>query len=144
MMNVLIGIFIGIIIGSFGIIIPIVTRRNKERRKIIKAEGHYVLEPLVWLLIDNKIIKDGTRYLEDINEKYIYVFMEKELKQYGYKNNDGNDFFEINSINIPENIIDILKDYIMWNTTYGLNSMYARFIRFNHQIKRKIKWWHFW
>ena len=136
-MSILLGIFIGIIIGSFGILSIISIIRNNERKKILKEEGHYILEPLVYLLIDNNIIRDGTRYLEDINEKYIYVFKENELKQYGYKDNNVDDILEINSINIPENIADIFRDYIMWNTVHGLNSMYGRFIRFHHKIKNK-------
>jgi predicted membrane protein len=136
MLYILLGIFIGIIISLSGIIsVKTIIRKNE----IKKLKEYDILEPLIFLLIDNDIINNGTKYLEDIKNKCVYVFTENELKQYTYKNNKENDFFEINSINIPENIANILGDYIMWNVGFGLNSVYGKFYRFNHQIKYKRK-----
>jgi hypothetical protein len=139
MVKFLLGIFIGIIIGFIGIISIRTIKEKYELNKLLKEKGHDTLEPLVYLLIDNGIIKNKTKYLEDINNQCVYVFMENELKQYAYKNNNQDDFLEINTINIPEDITNILGDYIMWNYTYGLNSMYGRFYRFIHEKKIKEK-----
>ena len=136
-MYILLGIFIGIIISFIGIIsIKTIIRKNKIKKYLKEYD---ILEPLVFLLIDNDIIKNGTKYLEDIKNKYVCVFTENELKQYAYKNDNEDDFLEINSIKIPKDIINILGDYIMWNVAHGLNSLHGKFYRFNHQIKYKGK-----
>jgi hypothetical protein len=138
MIYFILGILIVIIIGLIGIIS---IRTIKEKYELKKHFKKYdILEPLVYLLIDNGIIKDWTKYLEDINNKCVYVFTENKLKQYTYKDNIQNDFVEINSINIPENLTNILSDdNISWNYAYGLNSMYGRFYRFilGKKYKRK-------
>ena len=137
MIYFILGILIVIIISLIGIISIRTIKEKYELKKLLRE--YDILEPLVYLLIDNGIIKDGTKYLQDINNKCIYVFMENELKQYTYKDNTQNDFLEINSINIPENLLNILGDYISWNYAYGLNSMYGIFYSFIHRRKYKRK-----
>jgi hypothetical protein len=127
------GIFIGIVIALIGIIsIKTIIEKYKLKKHLKECN---TLEPLVYLLIDNGIIKDQTKFLEDNKNKCVYVFNENELKQYTYKNNNEDDFLEVNSINIPENITNILGDYISWNYAYRANSMYGRFYRFIHKKK---------
>jgi hypothetical protein len=134
MLQILLGIFIGIIIGAIGII----SIRKYKAKKYFENED--ILEPLIDLLINNNIIKNWTKYIEDVENKYVYVLMENELKQYGYENNNENKYLEINSINVSEELLNILENYIMWNYSYGLNSMYSRIYKFiNSPYAKPIK-----
>jgi hypothetical protein len=90
--------------------------------------------PFIDLLLENNIIKNGTKYLIDISNNCTFVLNENKLKEYIYKNET---FYENRIMNLPGDILGIFDEFIGWNICYGLNSMYAGFYNFFH--KRKYK-----
>jgi hypothetical protein len=133
-MSILLGVFIGIIIGVVGIISIRMILRNIEIKNFLEEEKEY--EFLVNLLIDNNIIKDGTKYLINIEEKCVYVLMNNKLNQYNYIKNK-NEFLEVNSINLSENIAEFIKKYSV-GEIYSPNLLYSNSYRIIRQKKYKI------
>ena len=106
MVNFLLGICIGIILGSIGIV---KIQHIVRIRRCIKEEN--VLRPLESLLTKDNIIKLNTHYSKSIKNKCIYVLIGNELKQYTYSNNNKNGYVEINTIDKPEDIKNIFSKY---------------------------------
>jgi chromate transport protein ChrA len=133
-MTILLGVFIGIIMSLIAMIIIRKIYKKYEMKEYLNFEN--ILEPLVYLLIDNNIIKNGTKYFEDIENKSIFVLINNEIKQYTYKNTKE-EILEINCLKIPENLLNIIDKHIVWNTVHGINSMYLRSTKIYQKNKRK-------
>ena len=129
MKNIFLGMFIGILISLFGMMMVRLIKRKKYK-SLLKEYDNF--EPLINSLVEKNIIKNGIKYLINIERRCIYVFVKNELRVYAYENINKKIISEIDIIEIPENIINILEKYINWNIHCGINSIYASSIRFIH------------
>ena len=84
------------------------------------------IDELVSIFINKNIIKDGTKYLIDLENSCIYISDGEILKQCSI---DENKNIIENDIENQKDIVKIYYRFINWSQEFGLNEMYGKSIR---------------